>query len=397
MMGKASAVGHVYFDATFLHYADRRGIYQVAYQLIRFFLSPSAPFDVAFLVTQRSIDAMLFAGGVPKDRLRVVPTVPLLGGIERLHGLFVDYRYRAIVPHARLIIHPEPRTVLDAPVAQAVMFHDLMELESPYLGTRRKWTRYLYLRHKYRRAVAADHIWTNSVFTRDCLLSKYPSVRGRDVRVVPLGVRSDVAGPYQSKVGPGPKGQLRFVYVGAFEPRKNVEQMLLNFAQIHRGRSCVLNLVGGIPSDFEKRFAWPLECARKGATVVVHKRVDDIRLRQLYHECHFLLFPSLREGFGMPILEAMSFGLVALAFRNSAIPEACGDAGVLADDNDFRSWGDTVGQLCSDPAKFAAQSQASVRHAHANSEPEMWNRYKDYFAQIADSSASAACSRGAVR
>ena len=60
-------------------------------------------------------------------------------------------------------------------------------------------------------------------------------------------------------------------------------------------------------------------------------RVSDAELDQLYREARMLVFPSLSEGFGLPVLEAMSRGTPVICSRTGSLPEIAGDAAVLVD------------------------------------------------------------------
>src|SRR5437870_5352229 len=62
--------------------------------------------------------------------------------------------------------------------------------------------------------------------------------------------------------------------------------------------------------------------------------VDDQRLRDLYRSSVALVFPSLYEGFGLPVLEAMTYGAPVVAANTSSIPEVLGDTGIYFDPRD---------------------------------------------------------------
>ena len=63
-------------------------------------------------------------------------------------------------------------------------------------------------------------------------------------------------------------------------------------------------------------------------------RVSDARLRALYRGATALVYPSLYEGFGLPVLEAMASGTPVIASHATSIPEVVGDAGLLLDPRD---------------------------------------------------------------
>ena len=73
--------------------------------------------------------------------------------------------------------------------------------------------------------------------------------------------------------------------------------------------------------------------------------VSEERLLHLYRGAHGLVYPSLYEGFGLPLLEAMACGTPVIAARSSSIPEVAGDAAVLLDPNDDAAWAEAIESL----------------------------------------------------
>jgi alpha-1,3-rhamnosyl/mannosyltransferase len=86
--------------------------------------------------------------------------------------------------------------------------------------------------------------------------------------------------------------------------------------------------------------------AEPGVCLLGH--VDDATLRALYQSAAALALPSLYEGFGLPLLEAMSEGLPALAGAAGALPALAGDAALLVDPLDVEAISDGLGRLLED-------------------------------------------------
>jgi glycosyltransferase involved in cell wall biosynthesis len=76
--------------------------------------------------------------------------------------------------------------------------------------------------------------------------------------------------------------------------------------------------------------------------------VDEPKLAALYAHAKFLAMPSLYEGFGLPLVEAMMHGTPVLTANNSSMPEVAGDAGLLVDAQDINSIRDGLMNLLSD-------------------------------------------------
>jgi len=122
------------------------------------------------------------------------------------------------------------------------------------------------------------------------------------------------------------------LFVGTFEPRKNLQRLLIAFEKsIHFIPSDVkLIMVGGSGwgnlyiNELLKRLISQKRIIRLGY-------VSDDELSLLYRDSLFLAMPSLYEGFGLPVIEAMSFGVPSLSSNISSMPEIVSDSGLLVD------------------------------------------------------------------
>lgn len=121
------------------------------------------------------------------------------------------------------------------------------------------------------------------------------------------------------------------LYTGNGDYRKNLGGMLQAYAlltpETRRGHQLVVNQVG----DLERFRTLMREAGLDEDEVVVTGRVDEDALVALYNACTVFVFPSLYEGFGLPVLEAMHCGAPVIAANNSSIPEVLGRADALFD------------------------------------------------------------------
>lgn len=171
-----------------------------------------------------------------------------------------------------------------------------------------------------------------SAATRTDLLEHYPvpGLPGR-VHVVPEGpsLAGIEPGALPTGVEPG-----FLLAVGTIEPRKNYPRLLAAYRLLQaRGIDVPLLVVGRVGWAFGR--ALDELHAEPGVRVLGH--VDDGTLLGLYRAAGALAFPSLHEGFGLPLLEAMAEGLPAVAGAAGALPELAGDAAVLVDPLDVEA------------------------------------------------------------
>jgi glycosyltransferase involved in cell wall biosynthesis len=153
------------------------------------------------------------------------------------------------------------------------------------------------------------------------------------------------------------------LYVGDFSPRKRVPLLIdayRRYREVAGGpQPCDLLLVGGGGADAERVAA----AATRTPGVRLLGRVDDRALDDLYRRSTLLVYPSLYEGFGLPIVEALSRGTPVLAARNSSLPEAGGGVSHYVDIDGAAGLGDRLAALLAD--RDALLSGADARRAHA--------------------------------
>ena len=192
----------------------------------------------------------------------------------------------------------------------------------------------------------ASVVVTVSKFTRDELVWWLPDVADR-ICVIPNGSHRRSVAPCDPTLPPGPPYALM---VGTLEPRKNVP-LALDAMEILRRQGRELRLVlAGSPSP---RLDVPAELHRRGlgpADVVRTGYIDDARLAGLVGGARLLVFPSLYEGFGMPVVEAMESGLPVVAARAGATPEIAGDAAELVEPDDPEGFADAMWRVATDEA-----------------------------------------------
>ncbi len=145
------------------------------------------------------------------------------------------------------------------------------------------------------------------------------------------------------------------LHVGTLQPRKNIPVLLEALALAQRP-GLHLVLVGGKGWLYDEIFG---RVQALGLEKRVHfvGYVADETLPLWYNTAVALTFPSLYEGFGMPIIQALACGTPVIAADVSAIPEAVGDAGWLFPPHDAAALADCIREVCDQPALVAAKRE----------------------------------------
>lgn len=124
-----------------------------------------------------------------------------------------------------------------------------------------------------------------------------------------------------------------FLFVGTLEPRKNLHRLIEAYAALDQGIRKKRKLVIAGEFGWGERYFSEKAQHCLNTDVEFLGRVSDEELSSLYEHALCLVMPSLYEGFGIPLLEAMSYGKPILTSNNSSMPEVAGKAGILVNPN----------------------------------------------------------------
>ncbi|MCI6032918.1 glycosyltransferase family 4 protein [Fusobacterium varium] len=126
--------------------------------------------------------------------------------------------------------------------------------------------------------------------------------------------------------------KLKFVlYLGALEPRKNIPNIILGFSKYKEEKvdsDIKLVIAGKKAWQYENIFK-TYELSKYKKDIIFTDYIDEKDKIILYKMAKLFIFPSLYEGFGMPVLEAMASGTPVITSNNSSLTEVVGEAGIL--------------------------------------------------------------------
>ncbi|MGA8807718.1 MAG: glycosyltransferase family 1 protein [Thermoanaerobaculia bacterium] len=236
---------------------------------------------------------------------------------------------------------------------RVVTIHDLTYKRFPELLQKETL---INLEHHMQRELAhADAAICVSESTRQDLLAFYDVDPSRAVTILSGLSISDTRQPTPDTL---PKKYILFV--STIEPRKNLDVLLDAFARL-RARGAydgALVVVG--------RVGWKSESIvpRLRAPGVHHlDYVPPAQLASIYRNAELFVFPSIYEGFGFPLLEAMAYGIPSIAARSSSLPEIGGDAALYFAPRDSRELEAQMERVLTDAALRAQLSAAGVARA----------------------------------
>ena len=199
---------------------------------------------------------------------------------------------------------------------QIATFHDLFVLSGEYSTAE---FRDRFAQQAREAANGADLIIAVSAFTAGQVEALLGVDRGR-IRVIHHGV--------VPRMVPAARREKIVLCVGALQRRKNQASLVRAFRAMPAGWRLVLAGSAGFGAEETMR---EVEASPRAADILVTGYVSDAHVAEWYGKASLFAFPSLDEGFGMPVLEAMAAGVPVVAGSGSALSEVCGDAALLVD------------------------------------------------------------------
>lgn len=270
--------------------------------------------------------------------------------------------------------YPLPIAVKSAPSIQTI--HDLVPLRLPYLSDDNKRYHYRMLRDITRRA---DHIVTISETSRRDIIemfgvderritNTYQSVelpRAMVDREVDA-VADELAGVFDLE------WKKYFLFFGALEPKKNVLRLIEAYLAARCDVPLVIVGAEGWKSEIERkmlqdgRFGYYELSGRRATYQQKIRRFEFVSLPMLVsliRGARGIVFPSLYEGFGLPVLEAMLLGTPVISSTEGSIPEVAADAALLIDPYDVTALSRAIRALAQDDDLFRHLSCAGPQRA----------------------------------
>lgn len=281
------------------------------------------------------------------------------------------------VVHSLHYTHP-----LLSPCPRVVTIHDLTFFLYPELHT---LGRKLIMPFFIRQAVGhAEGVIFDSTATQTDTQRLIPSTHENLRRVVPLGVdlegfdispqtRKTILEKFSIK-------QPFLLFVGTIEPRKNVLRLIQAFERIApEYPDLLLVLAGKLGWDFNDVVS-AMQSSRYSNRIRHLGFVAESEKKTLLVACEALIYPSLYEGFGLPVLEAMAAGAPVITSNISSLPEVAGDAAILVNPLSVEEITDAVGIILNDDAKRTHLCTSGKRQAAnftwANSAIKTYDVYK---------------------
>lgn len=235
------------------------------------------------------------------------------------------------------------------------------------------------------RSVAqADCVIAVSEATRRDLVEIYQTPPDK-IRILYHGVTSNfkpVTDParlqeVRQKYGLGQKPLV--LSIGTIQPRKNYQRLIQAFAQV-KGEAALV--IAGGPGWKNESIFDEVGKYQLGDRIHFPGFVAEADLPVLYSAAAIFIYPSLYEGFGLPILEAMACGIPVIASNRSSLPEVTGDAGLLVDPYDVAAMAAAMNRLLEDHHLRQQLSAAGLKRAAQFTWPGMVAQLVDIYRQL---------------
>jgi len=256
--------------------------------------------------------------------------------------------------------HRLPR-YLPQSIARVVTIHDLVWKYAPQ--TMRPTSLFMEKKLMPEAMKLADLIIADSQGTADGIAQIFPQYLHK-VRIIHLGATKSILSTNLASLAPLGINQPYCLFVGTLEPRKNLIRLIEAYASLPQ--SCrdqtTLVIAGGKGwGGIDLEVVLKKNGLKQSIKLVGY--VNEQQLATLYANARFLVMPSIYEGFGLPVVEAMQYGTPVLVSHTGCLAEITGDAGVLVDPLSVKSIAHGLEQLIRDDELLSALKANALRRS----------------------------------
>lgn len=279
-----------------------------------------------------------------------------LPGLIRRHRPDLFFSPNWMIPYAAFPVHRTGRTVL------AVTLHDLIPLVMPDHAPKARKARFFPVFKRLMRETSrrADVILTPSECSRRDVLEQLEAPHRDSNRVVTIPeAAGDAFTPAETPRADPPE----LLYVGRFDPYKNVPFLIRSFAQIAKRHPTVTLRVIGEPDPRYPEARQEADRLQLNPRIHWQGYVDTEGLVEAYRKASVVVQPSRYEGFGLPVIEAMACGAPVVCTNVSSLPEVAGDAARMVAPDDEAGLAEAVLDLLEHPDTAADLSRRSLARA----------------------------------
>lgn len=255
------------------------------------------------------------------------------------------------------VVWPHKKSTRTMLIVHDTTYYDMPSLVAPRL--RRYLTKFV-----PRSLVKSDMIVVNSENTKQSLIKHYKVNEKKIIKINPAVNRNQFSSSSPDKIK-----QLKrkykipkkyFLYLGTIEPRKNIINIIKAYKSLEKDlkNNYCLVLAGG-QGWLDQEIKTEIELSSK-ENILVLGYVDQQDMSSLYSGAEAFVFPSLYEGWGMPVLEAMACGTPVITANNSSLPEVSGGAAIMLKKNNTLELANAMKKLVNDKSVSVKYSKLGL-------------------------------------
>jgi glycosyltransferase involved in cell wall biosynthesis len=262
-----------------------------------------------------------------------------------------------------------------------VTVHDLIPLifKKFYLNTWPAEIKKEYLeRLNYLNSIA-DFILPVSNSTKNDL-NYYLKIKPEKMRTIYEGLKKNI---YDNPAKFSDRSFSKYIlYVGGFDPRKNMEKSVIAFRHLvetYNHSDLKYIIVCNSDQGTKEQFLNFVAEQKLSGKVWLTGYLSESELETYYKNAELLFFPSLYEGFGLPVADALAAGLPVVVSNRSSLPEIAGEAGIFFDPENSEDMAEKLHQVLSDPLLKTTMREKSIRISMRYSWKNMAEQYIEVF------------------